>query len=686
MQETSGLPLSDAALWSAAAAALPLLLVVRRLLFSRPRGRGRAPASPRPRKATTAGAAATPTTRSCAGPPYLAPPDLDDALIGGDGGDPSLRPGGPAATTLTFRAFAAPSQSRDGEEIPKVDLRGATAFVRTGRVKAFARRGAPRRLVLDVRARTLAVHAPRRARSKRKTKKKTEEAAPRADRGQEKPAPPVRHMGSRRASGIYLSSGSSGAPPSAAAAAKDEGEEDGDDPGGVDLDDDAWDPRHFENLRTCRLDDLASVAAVPPRHGGVVEVVSRGGKGPGAAVPGEETEPAATGGNQRKKPRSPRKRAASAEIASVGEDDAASTVSGGGASDDGSSLRRVELGSTGGAPEDAASSAGGGKGKRKAKAAAKERRDEFTFHTARDAAEFQRVVLALRTAGRDVACLYDALEAHGEVPPAAGEGDPAGGDGGAAAAESARAPPGVSFADAWHCLRDAPALRRGLRRLRSLGRPAEEERGADDLFGETPRAAADNAASPPASVRLGLADFFSLFVPPLAGAAEGSRAAPCLAPCAEREAAARTGADAAALRGRGIERHHQRLAFVAALRRRVDRAALYVRVFVWCAPSPPRGVVPSRCVMHLGPDPLNACPRLRWHAGRGPSLATGGAWRDLRKTEKARGKTAGHPARQPMATGPPRPTTLKTRRSERVVPPPTPRPPTRSSRAINGAT
>ena len=39
----------------------------------------------------------------------------------------------------------------------------------------------------------------------------------------------------------------------------------------------------------------------------------------------------------------------------------------------------------------------------------KERRDEFTFHTARDAAEFQRVVLVLRTAGRDVGGLYDAL-------------------------------------------------------------------------------------------------------------------------------------------------------------------------------------------------------------------------------------------------------------------------------------
>ena len=55
-------------------------------------------------------------------------------------------------------------------------------------------------------------------------------------------------MGSRRASGIYLSSG--GAPPTAAAATEDDdGEEDSGDPGGtVDLDDNAWDLRHFEVL------------------------------------------------------------------------------------------------------------------------------------------------------------------------------------------------------------------------------------------------------------------------------------------------------------------------------------------------------------------------------------------------------------------------------------------------------
>ena len=51
----------------------------------------------------------------------------------------------------------------------------------------------------------------------------------------------------------------------------------------------------------------------------------------------------------------------------------------------------------------------GGEGKKRKATTVKERRDEFTFHTARDAAEFQRVVLVLRTAGRDVGGLYDAL-------------------------------------------------------------------------------------------------------------------------------------------------------------------------------------------------------------------------------------------------------------------------------------
>ena len=63
----------------------------------------------------------------------------------------------------------------------------------------------------------------------------------------------------------------------------------------------------------------------------------------------------------------------------------------------------MDLGTPGGAPENTASSAGEGK---EAEGDYREgARNEFTFHTARNAAEFQHVVLALQTAGRDVACL-----------------------------------------------------------------------------------------------------------------------------------------------------------------------------------------------------------------------------------------------------------------------------------------
>ena len=67
----------------------------------------------------------------------------------------------------------------------------------------------------------------------------------------------------------------------------------------------------------------------------------------------------------------------------------------------------MDLGAPGGAPEDTSASAGGKRKKLKS-TTVKERRDEFTFHMARDATKFQRVALRTAGGGRRVP-LYDTL-------------------------------------------------------------------------------------------------------------------------------------------------------------------------------------------------------------------------------------------------------------------------------------
>lgn len=495
-------------------------------------------------------------------PPYLAPSADDDEMIGGSPAHLSP-PRGPAGTAVAFRAFAPPSFDDDGKEIPKVDVQGLVAFVRTGKVRQFAPRGSLRRLVIDFREMTLAVYVPKQV----KRKKRNDRSA--SDRRN------ILLSNNRRPSGIQISTSVRGL-----SGAKFGGEEDDADDDVEVRDDESWNPRHFESKPASvrRLDDLVSVAAVPPRHGGVLEISSR------SAVLGQK--PTGTADSERKKsqkdkrygrkgngrPRpTPRKKPSLGGTGS--EEDETENMQFGSEEHDRRGFGCVEVGSpresTGDESEIVGSATASSMSER-----GMMRAEEFAFRTPRDAAEFQRIILALRAAGREISYLYETLEAIPPLEIHPGEGE------GTNEATSVFASPGVVLEDAWRCLKEMPSLRKCMQQFQLLsGRPEDEP---DALFAwsgnEIPDVEDGRAMLPQTDGRrtlLGLPDFFRLFVPPLS--AKGSCAVPCFTPCAKAESSAfESDAD---VRGGGIERHYHRLRFVSALQRRVSRAALYVRAY-----------------------------------------------------------------------------------------------------------
>jgi hypothetical protein len=177
------------------------------------------------------------------------------------GGDPScihsLR--GPDCHTLIFRAYTPPSL--DGE-IPKVDLYGAVNFVWTGRVRTFFPKGARRLLRVDLRGRTVGVHVPKQAKRRRRRASRPERATLfSGDNGQLAKAGSGQRSGGIRISARRLSF--------------DPEDLDKDDNGPEESEED-WDPQKYEPAPSLLLDldELISVSAVPPRRGGVVEIVS----------------------------------------------------------------------------------------------------------------------------------------------------------------------------------------------------------------------------------------------------------------------------------------------------------------------------------------------------------------------------------------------------------------------------
>ena len=201
-----------------------------------------------------------------------------------------------------------------------------------------------------------------------------------------------------------------------------------------------------------------------------------------------------------------------------------------------------------------------------------DRRDEFIFQTPRDAAEFQRIVLLLRTSGRDISYLYETLEEMGRLSDDKQHIEEL---------KGTFLSPGVMLEDAWNCFNKIPVLRKGLHQYHLLN---EVEDDTDFSIGKTAGYTnrtifkeKEELADHQQETRtvLGPADFFMLFVPPLPNIE--SLSAPYSTLCA------RSGPDCSDFAGRfltsGVEYHYQNLYFVSALQRLVRRAACYVRAY-----------------------------------------------------------------------------------------------------------
>jgi len=249
-------------------------------------------------------------------------------------------------------------------------------------------------------------------------------------------------------------------------------------------------------------------------------------------------------------------------------------------------------------------------------------REEFVFCNPRDAAEFQRVVLALRTSGREITHLYETLEAiqatseaHfpellnplGEIESRKKVKQ--------AQKENKRkksvplipkfVPAGVALDDAWRSLGDLPPIRQGLTRLHRYS--TNDIGNDDDIIAEAGGSTPYNSDQPAATENkseasdgmaeneetqirrrlaryyrerreiLGIVDFFSLFVPPLP---PNSNIIPRYASCAASDLYVFDGLSEESSSGiESIESYSQRLRIASALTRLVSRSALYVKAY-----------------------------------------------------------------------------------------------------------
>ena len=495
-------------------------------------------------------------------PLYLASSTDDEKLIGGNPIYLVSPPRGPMGTTLTFRVFTPPSFEK---EIPKIDIYGAIQFVRTGTVRTFVPTGSKRLLVINFQQMTLAVYVPKTVKKKKvnkKLQKNKKEEDSTTDGGSlfsnesnsiTQPSVPKRRLSTP---GINISHIST------RRILIDEQEQSVD----VDESEKAWDPRNFKSdpALLVGLDELVSITAIPPRHGGVIEISSRVetcNKNVSSKNGGDP------GGSERKK----KVKNATKSSRPTGDKRASSPMK--------QSLQRTELNKlqTNIAGHSRRESEGddctsecvstaldetdnkkSGKDKKSGKAvddtSVQDRQDEFVFSTPRDASEFQRIILALRTVGREISYLYETLEVIQSSPkdPLEDENE----------TSHTFVPPGVALDDAWRSLNEIPILRKGLSRYKEgydgINVPILEESEHDgaDL--------------------MGLVDFFSLFLPPLP---TNSLAIPSTTPCAKTDSMFEGNPDL--MPTSGIECHYQRLCFISALQRLVSRAALYVRVYAW---------------------------------------------------------------------------------------------------------
>ena len=633
----------------------------------------------------------------------------DENLIGGSPRHLSpLR--GPTVATLAFRVYAPPSLDK---EIPKVDLVGAMTFLRTGKIRTFVPFGAKRLLVLNFREMTLEIYMPKHGRHhkkhdsglgsgdggiSKKNKKLSKNdsfdkgvifpmAEENAVTGLEQSSRPMRQHS--KVSGINISTRK------LKISAMDD-EEEGMDDFDIELEDE-WSPHNFESMPTSshKLNELVSISALAPRHGGSVEIMYRAANSVAGKINSDDSYLSAAENknnfpktneksnnrnnkrasiksftkSQKKSFRNIHVGIANESIHSesdeiekwLGEfnqgnsgegsdhsgtngtncvpairypedddgrldykeptilvDDGLSAVAAG-LTDDVSARRltsRLPNSNAAGMTEplesslivDADCNVGD------ALPLAGYRRDEFVFLTPRDAAEFQRIVMALRTAGREMSHLYETLEAIQATSEAhfpelvhqinkSKKKDQDGNGKKKSCPIPTFAPAGVALDDVWRCLNDIPVIREGLQQLYHYS--TIKNGNEDDMIAAA--AAVDNNSTAGGNadgkvesgdeivdneeIRLrrrlaqhyrerraliGIVDFFFLFVPPLP---MDSLATPYYTPCAASQSLLESDSDGEL--SSGIENHYKRLHIASALHRRVSRAALYVRSYAW---------------------------------------------------------------------------------------------------------
>ena len=230
--------------------------------------------------------------------------------------------------------------------------------------------------------------------------------------------------------------------------------------------------------------------------------------------------------------------------------------------------------------------------------------NEFVFRTPRDAAEFQRIVMALRTSGKEIQQIYETLEtlqANSDAHFPTIEKQDLNAKKRIKSNNTAKevprfVSPGVALDDAWRCLNDVKVVNAGLRqyKLYSIMKSDKD----DDIIA----AAASNSKSAESKevtknendsnnegneevqkrkelyehyrrrrALLGIRDFFSLFVPPIP---VDSPAVPHFSTCVASESLLERDCKFS-----GVEVHQMRLRIASELQLRVASAALYVRAY-----------------------------------------------------------------------------------------------------------
>jgi hypothetical protein len=543
------------------------------------------------------------------------------------------QPIGPTGTSFNFHVYAPPSVDN---EIPKVDLVGTLDFVTTGKVRKFVPTiGAKRLLLVNLEAMALEVYLPKPGRKCKKRKGKGNPNAnhvinnnKHADSGT---LASFSDDTSKRSNFLKFSTGINISTKKVDIV---EDEEFTDDEFEADDDDEVWSPRHFEATpkAVLKLNNLISVSALSPnRCGGLIEVLSCSpndesklksvsvGKEKEVTTAGnlthtmEETEPPPQKSSKyRRRPsfqlsetredplldgnemeewwRGPNAthvirngtltsfvESAKKEGNTIGAELFEETIIVGAGIDETTDADEIDT-----APTEVC-------------------RNEFVFRTPRDAAEFQRIVMALRTSGKDIQQLYEALESiqansDAHFPTTEVLSDEKRLTKGNTAKKVPRfLSPGVALDDAWRCLNEVAVVNAGLSqyRLYSLMKSDKYDdiiaaAASDDKIedGTTDENGSSNEGNGGEEMQkkkelhehyrqrralLGIRDFFSLFVPPLP---LDSPAVPHFSPCVASESSMERDS-----RFSGVEIHQLRLRLASALQLRVGSAAVYVRAY-----------------------------------------------------------------------------------------------------------